>query len=79
MHRPAMSENFRWRRIARLLAIGLALEIGLLLLARMAPAMAALSRSGMIVVAAAFGLAALNAARDRNGRDRRNGDRRTEP
>lgn len=74
-----MSDQPRWRRVARLLAIGLILELALAALAYVAPAMSALSHTAMLVVAGAFILAALWASRDRNGRDRRNGDRRTEP
>lgn len=74
-----MSDQFRLRRIARLLALGLAVELGLVLLARFAPAMAGLTHTAMFLVAAGFGIAVLHASRDRNGRDRRNGDRRTEP
>ena len=71
-----MPEHHRRKRIIRLVAAAVTVEIGLLVAAKLGPAFAAILRTGMLVAAVAFGIAIWHASRSRRGEDRRAADRR---
>ena len=72
----ADAERHRWRRVILLVLLGLVIEAGLFSVARMAPAMAGLIRPMYAAVAGVLLFAVWNAARRRQGQDRRQADRR---
>jgi len=76
MAAPDTTDRPRQLRILRL-ALGLiVIEAGLVIVGHVAPAMRALIRPVYLIVVLVFAVAMLQAARGRNGDDRRHGERR---
>jgi ABC-type nickel/cobalt efflux system permease component RcnA len=73
---PDTLEPRRWKRIGVFFAIALVVELGLMLVARLAPAMAGLMRPAYVIVGAIALFMLWNAWRRRNGSDRRQDERR---
>ena len=69
------AERARWRRVVTLVVTFALVELGLLLVAYLSPAMRILMRPVYILVAIAFLVALHTATRQRHG-DRRHNDRR---
>jgi len=75
---PEIVEHARWRRaVVVIVAFGL-VELGLFLVAYLAPALRVLMRPVYVIVGIAFLLSIHAATRRRHG-DRRHGDRRHSP
>jgi len=70
------SDHYGLRRVAGLVLIAAVVEAALFLLARRAPAFAALFRPAYAVVLVAFAVPIWRAARGRGGVDRRRAERR---
>lgn len=69
------AEHARWRRVVLLLVAFALVELGLLLVSYLSPAVRVLMRPVYVVVAVGFLVALRAATRSRHG-DRRHGDRR---
>lgn len=72
----AEAERHRWRRVAALALLGIAIEGALFGIARLAPAMAGLMRPLYAAVAGVLAFSLWHAAQARRGGDRRRRDRR---
>jgi uncharacterized membrane protein YccC len=70
------SDAHRTRRVLRVAAVFVLLEVGLALLAHFSPVFVSLVRWAYVAVAIAFLFAVWRASRPRTGMDRRHADRR---
>jgi protein-S-isoprenylcysteine O-methyltransferase Ste14 len=73
---PDTLDPRRWRRIAVITGIAVVVELALMFVARLAPAMAGLMRPAYVLVAVIAVLMLWNAWRRRDGSDRRQDERR---
>jgi membrane protein implicated in regulation of membrane protease activity len=73
---PDSLDPRRWRRIAVLGALALVIEMALMFVARLTPAMAGLMRPAYVLVAVIAILMGWQASRRREGSDRRQDERR---